>query len=191
MGGRLGRVLVVALLAAGCAVPGANANHPAPANDTDVWFLQHMTAHQLQTTSITLLTRDRICHPKLRRLVDTINRHGQAHLSQLQGWLDRRGLAPADLQQAGNRQHGDLGRLEDARGKALDRAFLEVMTARLRAASKLAAAELRGGNLPEARQLARQLLAEQQAQVHQLQAWTHAWPKTASSCPATAASGGR
>jgi uncharacterized protein (DUF305 family) len=190
MRGRLGRVLVVALLAAGCAVPGASANRPAPANHTDVWFLQHMTAHQLQTTSIAVLTRDRICQPKLRRLVDTINRHGQAHLTQLQGWLDRRGLAPADLQQAGNRQHGDLGRLEDARGKALDLVLLEVMTARLRAASRLAAAELREGNLPEVRQLARQLLAEQQAQVRQLQAWKTAWSK-AVGChpPATAPTG--
>jgi uncharacterized protein (DUF305 family) len=56
-----------------------------------------------------------------------------------------------------------------------DLVFLKVMTSRHRAAIRLAAAELRAGTVPEARELARQLLAELQAQVQQMTAWTRAW----------------
>jgi uncharacterized protein (DUF305 family) len=56
-------------------------------------------------------------------------------------------------------------------------AFLTVMTARHRAGSKLAAAEAREGSLPEVRQLAQQLLAQQQAQIGTMTAWKRAWSK--------------
>jgi len=52
-----------------------------------------------------------------------------------------------------------------------------VTTARHRAASKLAAAELRDGSLPEVRQLAQQLLASQQAQIATMTTWARAWSK--------------
>jgi uncharacterized protein (DUF305 family) len=49
------------------------------------------------------------------------------------------------------------------------------MTARHRAGIDLAATEADKGSLPEVRQLARQLLAEQRAQAHQMATWEHAW----------------
>jgi uncharacterized protein (DUF305 family) len=60
-------------------------------------------------------------------------------------------------------------------------AFLEVMTARHRASSKLAATEARQGSMPELRELAQQLLAEQQAQIGKMQAWRRAWSKAQTS----------
>jgi hypothetical protein len=63
-------------------------------DQTDVWFMQHMVPHLRQTNSIVDLARDRITRSKLTRLADTIGQNGQTHLQQLQGWLDRRGLAP-------------------------------------------------------------------------------------------------
>jgi uncharacterized protein (DUF305 family) len=66
-------------------------------------------------------------------------------------------------------------------------AFLEVMTARHRAGSKLAATEAREGSLPEVRELAQQLLAEQQAQIGKMQTWRRTWSKAqTNSPPATA-----
>jgi uncharacterized protein (DUF305 family) len=52
-----------------------------------------------------------------------------------------------------------LQRLSRVRKAKFELAFVTVTTARHRAASKLAAAELRDGSLPEVRQLAQQLLA--------------------------------
>jgi uncharacterized protein (DUF305 family) len=174
---RLGWWMLVAVLVAGCAA--SDAHNPPPTTDqTDVRFMQHMVGHLRQTTSITLVTRDRIRHPELKRLADEINQRGQAHLTQLQEWLDHRGLPPYDPQQDGNRKHADLARLTQARGTAFDLAFLKVITARHQAGSRLAATEARTGSLPEVRQLAQQLLTEQQAQVAKMTTWTRAWSKT-------------
>jgi uncharacterized protein (DUF305 family) len=89
---RLGLWLVVAVLAASCTT--SNANQGTPSDQTDVWFLQHMAGHLLQTTAIMDLANDRITRPKLGRLAHTINQQRQAHLQQLQAWLESRGLAP-------------------------------------------------------------------------------------------------
>jgi uncharacterized protein (DUF305 family) len=174
VGRRLGCWVVIAVLVAGCATP--DANQPAANDQTDVWFMQHMVPHLLQTTAIVDLAQDRITRPELARLADSIDRQGQAHLQQLQGWLNERGLAPYDPQQdPSSRKATDLERLAQVGRAKFDLAFLKVMTSRHRAGIRLAAAELRAGTVPEARELARQLLAELQAQVQQMTAWTHAW----------------
>jgi uncharacterized protein (DUF305 family) len=64
-----------------------------------------------------------------------------------------------------------------------DLAFVKAMTARHRAGSKLAATELRDGTLPEARQLAQQLLADHQAQIATMTAWVRAWSKASATPP--------
>ena len=173
---RLGWWLVVAVLAAGCTT--STANEATPSDQTDVWFMQHMAGHLLQTTAILELAGDRITHPELAQLADTMNQQRQAHLHQLQGWLDSRGLAPYDPQQDPNRRkESDLTRLSEVRGAGFDLAFLEVMVARHRAGNRLAATEFRKGGIPEVRQLAAQLLAEYQAQVNKMTAWRRAWAK--------------
>ena len=164
------------MLAAGCATP--DANQPTANDLTDVWFMQHMVPHLLQTTSIVALAQDRITRPELAQLADSIDRQGQAHLQQLQDWLNERGLAPYDPQQDPNsRKASDLERLARIRGARFDLEFLTVMTARHRAGSKLAATEVREGSVPEVRELAQQLLAEQQDQIGKMQAWRRALAK--------------
>jgi uncharacterized protein (DUF305 family) len=189
--GRLGWWLLVAVLAAGCATPGSR--EPTASDQADVGFMQHLVPHLLQTTSIVDLARERITRPRLARLADTIHQQDQAHLQQLQGWLARRGLAPYDPQQqrGGPRKETDLARLSRADGAKFDLAFVTVMTARHRAGIKLAAAELRAGSVPEVRQLAEQLLTEQQAQVTKMTAWKRAWSKAGRRQPASTTLGSR
>jgi uncharacterized protein (DUF305 family) len=173
---RIGWWLLVALLAASCST--SNANEGAPSDQTDVWFMQHMIPHLLQTTAIVDLAGDRITRPELARLADTIDQQGQAHLDQLQGWLANRGLAAYDPQQdPDHSKETDLARLSRVHGAGFHLAFLEVMTARHRAALRMAAAEARDGGVPEVRALARQMVAELQGQVEQMTAWTRAWTK--------------
>jgi uncharacterized protein (DUF305 family) len=168
--------VVIAVLAAGCA--RSDTNQPTASDEADVRFMQQMAGHLLQTTSILDLTQDRITRPKLARLADTINQQGQAHLVQLQAWLATRGLASYDpQQQPRNGKETDLQRLSRVHKAIFDLAFVKVMTTRHRAGSKLAAAELRDGTLPEVRQLAQQLLATQQAQIATMTAWARAWSK--------------
>jgi uncharacterized protein (DUF305 family) len=85
---------VVAVLAAGCTT--SNAGQSTASDHTDIWFMQHMVPHLLQTTAIVDLAGDRITRPELARLADTIDRQNQAQLQQLGGWLADRGLAPYD-----------------------------------------------------------------------------------------------
>jgi uncharacterized protein (DUF305 family) len=170
---RLGCLVVIAVLAAGCATPAAD--QPAANDQTDVWFTQHMVPHLRQTMVMTSLTRDQLGDPRLARLADAITRQSQAGVDQLQGWLDQRGLSAHghSHQRVDARRETDLERLARLRGRALDRAFVQVMTARARAGSRLAANEARVGGLPEVRQFARQLEVDQQHQVHQLRSWQH------------------
>jgi uncharacterized protein (DUF305 family) len=173
---KLGCWVVIAVLAAGCATP--EANQPPASDETDVRFAQHMVPHLLQTTSIVNLAQDRITRPELAQLADTVDRQGQAHLVQLQEWLASRGLAPYDpQQQPGSGKETDLERLARTRAARFDLEFLTVMTARHRAGSKLATTEVREGSVPEVRELAQQLLAEQQDQIGKMQAWRRAWAK--------------
>jgi uncharacterized protein (DUF305 family) len=164
----------VLLLAAGCAAPVSRAGAPAltAGDQTDVWFVQHMIPHLRQTTSIAILTRGQITDPALDRLAGRISRRGQADIDQLQRWLDRRGLAPHghSHQRIDNRRRSDLERLSRLRGTAFERALLQVMRARHRAAIAMAAIQRRQGTLPEVRQLAEPLVVEQQAQLRQMDA---------------------
>ena len=169
---RLGCFVVIAVLAVGCATskpPGSVAN-----DQTDVWFTQHMVPYLRQTITVVSLTRPYLTDPTLARLADKVNRTSQADIQQLQGWLDQRGLSPHihSHQRIDTRRQTDLERLSQLRGSALDLAFVQVMTARARAGTNLTATEVSDGSLPEVRQLAHQMLAEQLAQSRQFKHWS-------------------
>jgi uncharacterized protein (DUF305 family) len=180
---RLGWWIVVALLAAGCAAP--RSLRPVATDQTDVWFMQHMVPYLRQTTVVVSLTREHLTDPGLARLAATVIRRGQADIDQLQRWLDQRGLSPHghSHQRADTPKQTDLERLARLRGSALDLAFVQVMTARFRTTSELAATEAHDGSLPEVRQLANQMVVEHQAQIAKMTAWKRAWSKAHASHP--------
>jgi len=169
---RVGWWVLVACLAAGCS-PAAP---PAPVVDdrADVWFLQHMVPYLRQTVAAASLSRERLDDPGLVRLADAVAARSQAEIDRLQGWLDERGLSAHghSHQRVDARRGTDLERLARLRGRALDRAFVQVMTARARTGSRLATEEARAGALPEVRRFARRLAADQQRQLRQLRAWS-------------------
>jgi uncharacterized protein (DUF305 family) len=171
--------VVVALLATGCRGP-VPPSPPAAADQTDVWFMQHMVPHLWQAVSIVSLTRGQVGHPALGRLADAMARRDRAAINRLEGWLALQGLAAHghSHQPVDDRRQTDLQRLSRLRGTAFDVAFLQVMSARDRAGITLAAAEARHGTRPEVRQLAVRLLSQQQAEVRQMNAWERAWSAT-------------
>jgi uncharacterized protein (DUF305 family) len=170
---RLGFWLGIAVLATACAAPAATPE-PTVSEQTDVWFAQHMVPHLLQDTSIADRSRDRLTDPELARLADRLQRRDRAQAAQLIDWLARRGLAPhGHSHQPGDTlRRSDLERLSRLEGTALEQAFVNVMTERHRAGSRLATTETRDGNVPEIHQVAEHLLAEQQADIRKLQTWT-------------------
>jgi hypothetical protein len=102
-------------------------------------------------------------------------------------WLAERGLSPHghSHQPADRLRRSDLERLSQLDGAALDLAFVKVMTARDRAGIKLAATEAQNGGVPAIRQLAHQLVAEEQARTSMLQSRRRAWSKTHARRPPT------
>jgi uncharacterized protein (DUF305 family) len=177
---RLGWWLLVVMLATGCTT--SNANEGVLSDHTDVWFMQHMVPHLLQTTAVVDLAGDRITRPELARLADTIHQRGQADLEQLQGWLADRGLPSYDPQQdPDHRRETDLSRLSRVHGPRFDLAFLKVISARHGKALRMARFEARDGGVPEVRAMARQMIAELEAQLRQMAAWRRAWAKTSTS----------
>jgi uncharacterized protein (DUF305 family) len=144
-----------------------------------------MVPHLLQDTSIAYLTRARLTDPELVWVANRIHRRDQLEAARLVEWLAERGLFPhGHSHQPGDRlRRSDLERLSQLDGAALDLAFAKVMTARDRAGTKLAATEARGGSVPAIRQLAHQLLAEEQARTAALQSWRRAWSKSNASRP--------
>jgi uncharacterized protein (DUF305 family) len=182
MPGRVAWWIVVALLAAGCSSGSrADTSPPAASDQADVWFMQHMVPHLRQKTAIVWLTRARIWHPRLARLADTMARRDQADSDRLLGWLAQRGLAAHghSHQRVDNRRQTDLERLAPLRGTRLDLAFLDVMLARDRAGIAICIAEVRHGRLPDVRQLAQRMLADQRREVRRLRAWRRAWSTAA------------
>ncbi len=176
---RLGWWILVALLATGCST--STPNEGTTSDQADVWFMQHMVPHLLQSTAIVELAGDRITRPKLARLADTIHQQGQTDLEQLQGWLANRGLPSYDPQQDPDRgRETDLSRLSRVHGPRFDLAFVKVMTAWHQRGLRMAKVEARDGGVPEVRALAREMAAELEAQVRQMTIWARAWAKTES-----------
>lgn len=121
------------------------------------------------------------------RIANRIHRRDQPDTAQLLEWLAERGLSPhGHSHQPGDHlRRSDLERLSQLDGATLDLAFVKVMTSRDRPATKLAATEARGGSVSAIRQLAHQLLAEQQARAATLPSWRRAWSKSHASRPPT------
>lgn len=180
---RLGWWIVVTLLAAGCAAP--RSPPPMATDQTDVWFMQHMVPYLRQTTVVVSLTREHLADSGLARLADTVTRRSLADIDQLQQWLDQRGLSSHghSHQQADTPRQTDLERLTRLRGSALDLAFVQVMSARFRTTSELAATEARDGSLAEVRQLAHQMVVEHHARIAKITAWKRAWSNAYASHP--------
>jgi uncharacterized protein (DUF305 family) len=183
---RVGSWLILAVLVSGCATHRAG-YQPTVNDQTDVWFAQHMVPHLLQDTSIAYLTRARLTDPELVRIAHRIYRRERLEAARLVEWLAERGLSPHghSHQPGGRLRRSDLERLSQLDGVALDLAFVKVMTARDHAGTKLAATEAQDGGVPAIRQLAHQLLAEEQARTATLQSWRRTWSKSHASRPPT------
>ena len=65
---RLGCLVVIAVLAAGCATP--TASQPAANDQIDVWFTQHMVPYLRQTITVVSLTRPYLTDPALAEAVE-------------------------------------------------------------------------------------------------------------------------
>ena len=183
LGGLLAATAVVAITA-GCADTAAT---PAPTaapssmaapgataqNAADVAFLQGMIPHHTQAVAMTDLAATRAASPAVKDLAGRIARAQGPEIQQMNGFLRAWGAPAGDMASMGgmsgmmsNQQMTQLGATT---GPAFDRMFLQMMTEHHTGAITMAQTELAQGQDPEAKALAQKIIADQQAEITEMQ----------------------
>jgi uncharacterized protein (DUF305 family) len=180
-------VLAVAAMALLAACGQAEDNDTrAPAapqpNQADVTFTQRMIPHHQQAIKMAEAIKARTTRPELVKLAGTITTTQGEEIARMQGWLRAWGkpeaMAGMDHDQTmmlGMMGQGEMDQLMGLKGARFDLAFVDMMTRHHRGAIQMATTELKDGSLPEAKQLAQQIISAQQREVSQLAAWKRSW----------------
>jgi len=120
--------------------PGAPAAAQATSaqrhGEADIRFMQGMIGHHAQALDMAVLVPTRTDRPEMRLLAERIDVSQRDEIAFMQRWLTDRGVE-APVPEPGHAHHGHLmpgmltpegmARLEQARGTAFDRLFLEGM----------------------------------------------------------------
>lgn len=128
---------VLTALAAASPLPGqAPATSASRHVEADVRFMQGMIGHHAQALDMAALVPTRTDRPEMRMLAERIDVSQKDEIAFMQRWLTDRG-AEAPSPEPGHAHHGhlmpgmltaeEMARLEQARGTAFDRLFLEGM----------------------------------------------------------------
>jgi uncharacterized protein (DUF305 family) len=185
--------LVAAVLLAACNQGGqeqgtapASPATPAP-NDADITFTQNMIPHHQQAIDMAELVETHTDRAELRKLADGVVTSQNQEITQMEGWLQRWGKPAASMEgmdhgggteMPGMMSEADMSHLMDLAGAEFDLAFVEMMAAHHQGAIDMANTELKDGSLPQAKQLAQQIIDTQQDEIDQLQQWKTKWSVT-------------
>ena len=148
-------------------------------DDADVTFAQLMTAHHQQAIEMAELAADRAGSAEVRDLAIRIAAAQGPEIETMTGWLDDWG-APASMSgtshgghdmgdMPGSMSSADMDRLMNLSGTEFDREFLTMMISHHQGAVDMAETEQAEGANPEAVALAGQIVADQTAQISQMQ----------------------
>ncbi|HEX9164453.1 MAG TPA: DUF305 domain-containing protein [Gemmatimonadales bacterium] len=130
--------LKIALAAAAAfASPAAGQTSSAQHHvEADIRFMQGMIGHHAQALDMATLVASRTDRPDMRLLAERIDVSQKDEIAFMRRWLTDRG-AEAPVPEPGHAHHGhlmpgmltaeEMARLEQARGTAFDRLFLEGM----------------------------------------------------------------
>ena len=148
-------------------------------NDADVTFAQLMTVHHQQAVEMAQLAADRAGSAEVRDLAARIEAAQGPEIETMTGWLDDWGAdAPMSGAEHGGHGMGDmpgemsaaeLDRLRGLSGTEFDRAFLTLMIGHHQGAVEMAETEQTDGADPDAVALARQVIADQNAQIAEME----------------------
>ena len=161
------------------ATTAAAAQQATAANDADVAFAQGMIPHHEQAVEMAELALDpkAAASAPVKDLATRIQQAQDPEIKQLQGWLKAWGKPEMDMSggMAGHQMDGmmsaeDMEKLEQATGPAFDQQWLTMMIAHHDGAIEMANTEKAAGMNPDAKQLAEQIIAAQQAEIDEMNA---------------------
>ena len=148
-------------------------------NDADVMFAQMMIPHHQQAVEMSemLLAKDDVPAEVAAFAQKVIDAQGP-EIKRMNSMLTAWGQDPVDTDGMEGMDHGgmsgmmseeDMAALEQAQGTEAARLYLEQMTAHHKGAVDMAKDEAKDGQNPQAVQLAEQVIADQEAEITEMQ----------------------
>ena len=157
-------------------------------NDADVMFAQMMIPHHQQAVEMSemLLAKDEIPAEVAEFAQKVIDAQGP-EIERMNAMLTAWGQDPVDTDGMEGMDHGgmsgmmseeDMAALEQAQGTEAARLYLEQMTAHHQGAIEMAQDEVEGGQTPQAVALAEKVVADQQAEITEMEQMLQELPAT-------------
>ncbi|MFG3280821.1 DUF305 domain-containing protein [Streptomyces sp. NPDC048111] len=152
-------------------------------NDADVRFAQQMIPHHQQAIEMAGLADGRATDPEVKRLATAIRKAQDPEIATMKGWLKSWGRPlPSDspsMADMPGMDHGssgmpgmmsahDMSGLKSAQGKEFDRKFAQLMIGHHQGAVAMAKDEQANGGNPDAKRLAGNVIAAQNAEIEQM-----------------------
>jgi uncharacterized protein (DUF305 family) len=151
-------------------------------NAADVTFAQGMIPHHRQAIEMARMATDRAAAPEVKTLASRIQAAQDPEIETMSGWLRSWGKdVPSSSAGMGHGGHSStsmpgmmssdqMNDLMAKGGTAFDRAFLTMMTGHHQGAIKMARTEQAQGGYGPAKNLAGQIVKDQQAEIDQMAA---------------------
>ena len=152
----------------------AAAEGTAVHNADDVVFAQMMIPHHQQAVEIVTLTESNTDNQQLRTLANEILKEQTGEIQVFRGWLEQWGASEAPdhaghgATMPGMIDAATMDRLKTLTGADFDQLWLQSMINHHQGAIEMAQAEIANGQNPDAVQVARSIVASQQAQIDQM-----------------------
>lgn len=163
---------------------------PERYNDADIAFMQGMIPHHQEAIAMAELVPDRTDRPELLELANDVIASQRVEIEQMREKLRDAGAEPDAMEitptaMDHDMDHGDdahmtreeMQALEAAQGEEFDILFAELMIRHHEGAVESAQRVLEEGQNPRVAELAREIIAEQEAEIQQLRGWLEAWQR--------------
>jgi uncharacterized protein (DUF305 family) len=167
-------------------VPSSSASSPGGAfNDADVTFAQQMIPHHQQAIEMARLADGRAADSEVKSLASAIEKAQDPEINTMKGWLkswgkplpsasasssmgDMPGMNHGSSGMAGMMSDQDMSDLKSAKGKDFDKKFAQLMIGHHQGAVTMARDEQKNGSNPDAKRLAGNVIAAQNAEIEQM-----------------------
>lgn len=169
--------LVAALALTACGSGDNSGGGPSDFNEADVTFAQSMIPHHEQAVRMARMAKMHASTPEVKNLADKIEAAQGPEIKTMQGWLNDWGqddsfdsMGGMDGQDMpGMMSDDDMSRLDVATGPAFDQMFLTMMIDHHTSAIEMAKTEQSKGKNADAKALAKQIEADQTAEIAQME----------------------
>lgn len=160
----------------------------APHNEADVAFAQGMIPHHAQAIDMAGMAVEKSKNERVLDIAERIKAAQQPEIDTMTKWLEAWGQ-PVEAEASNGAHHGgsdatmagsmggmmsdtEMAQLESASGAAFDRMWLDMMIRHHQGAIEMAKTEQADGQFPAAVALAGTIIADQQAEISEMQGIT-------------------